>query len=215
MGALIWRELVAITRMPPYWVSAAVYVAALAAFVLIWGDGLPVVGARSNWEQFGAAQRVFLAVLLPWIAARCGLSSRRDLALVGFTTGHPPGHSLLAKSTAVAVSLLGIVLCALPVIALMQQIAAVEPLAIVSSTVPLAVLAVCVAVITTAIGVTLEEPVRVWALSTALTIAAGVGRLSTSTGLFLFVGIATAAALYQFAVRSRLIYLPERTHERT
>jgi len=208
VGALIWRDLVVITRLPAYWVSAAIYVVALAAFVLIWGDGIPVVGARSSWEQFGAAQRVFLAALLPWVAVRCGLSSRRDLALVGFITARSPVESLLAKSIAVAASLLGIALSAFPVIVLMQQIAAVEPSAILSTTVPSAVVAACVAVITTAIGVMVEEPLRVWGVSTVLTLAVTVGRLSTKTGLFLFAGIGAAAALYLFAIRSRLVYLP-------
>lgn len=209
MGALIWRELVAITRTPAYWVSAAVYVVALAAFVVVWGDGIPVVGARSSWEQFAAAQRVFLAVLLPWIAVRCGWSSRHELALVGFVTAQSPAQSLLAKSIALTASLLGITLSALPVIALMQHIAAVEPLAIVSNAIPPAVIAAGVAVVTTAIGVMLDEPLRVWGLTTVLTLAVTVGRSSTIAGLFLFVGVGTAAALYLVATRSRLIYLPE------
>jgi hypothetical protein len=55
VGALIWRENRGRDSAPAYWVSAVLYVAALTAFVVVWGDGIPV-GGRSI--ELGAIHRV-------------------------------------------------------------------------------------------------------------------------------------------------------------
>ena len=211
MGALIWREVVTITRTPAYWVGAAVYIVALAAFVAIWGNGIPVAGARSSWEQFVSVAMALLAVLLPWVAARCGCSSRRELVMTGFITSRSPEQCLLAKSIGLMVALMGVELSGLPVFTLMRQIAA-EPSAIVSSAISLAVLAMYVAVVTIAIAFILTNPLRVWIASTALTLVATAGRLPAGVGLLIVGGIAIAATLYLSSMRARMIYLAE--HER-
>ena len=210
MGALIWREIVAVTRAPAYWVSAVLYVAALTAFVVVWGDGIPVVGARSSWEQFTMFQRVVLAILLPWTAARCGTSSRRELALIGFLTARSPSSVVLAQCAALAVSLLALALTALPVMALMQKVAVVSPAAVVLDIAPVAVLALLVAVVTVTASMAIESPIRVWGVAGIVTlVAAVVGPPRPGAAPFVFAAVVVSAWACLSAVRSRIVYVPE------
>ena len=209
MGALIWRELVAITRTPAYWVSAVLYITALTGFVVVWGDGIPVVGARSSWEQFTMFQRVLLAIVFPWTAARCGTSSRRELTLIGFLSARSPSSVLLAQSAALAVSLLALALSSLPVMALMQQIAA-SPAAVALDMAPVAVLALLVAIVTITLTIAIEAPIRVWGVAGTLTlVAAVVGPPRPGTAPFVLAAVVVAVWLCLSALRSRLVYLPK------
>jgi len=210
LGALIWREIVAVTRAPAYWVSAVLYAAALTAFVIVWGDGIPVVGARSSWEQFTMFQQVLLAVLLPWTSARCGTSSRRELTLIGVLTARSPSQILLAQCAALALSLFALALSALPVIALMQQIAAPSLAVVAQDMVPAAALALLVAVVTVTVAAVIEAPIRVWSVAGTLTmIAAVIGPSRPAAAPFVFAAIVVAGWLCFSALRSRLVYLPE------
>ena len=210
MGALIWRELAVITRTAAFWVSTGLYVAALTAFVAVWGDGVPVVGAQSSWEQFAMVQRMLLAVLLPWTAARCSASSRRELVLLGAIAAKRPGALLWAKGAALAASLLALALSALPLIVLMQQVGAASPTTLVLDMAPAAALALLVAGLTTAMTVVLEAPIRVWAVTGALTLVSAVfGPPAPRLALLWLAVFATVAALCLHAMRSTLTYLPE------
>ena len=80
MRWLIWRELIIIGRTPSFWVAAAVYVSVLTLFVLIWGDGVPIVGAGPVWDQFSAVQLSVLLALLPWTATRCVTTRRKRIS---------------------------------------------------------------------------------------------------------------------------------------
>lgn len=210
MGALIWRELTIITRTPAFWVSAALYIAGLTAFVVVWGDGVPVIGAQSNWEQFTMAQRMLLAVLLPWTAARCSASSKRDLVLLGAVAAKRPRALLWAKAAALAVSLLALALSALPLIVLMQQIGAASPTTAVLDMAPVAALALFVAGVTTTMTVVLEAPIRVWAVTGGVTLVSAVFGPPTFRGAVLWLAVfGTVAVLCLHAMRSTLTYLPE------
>jgi hypothetical protein len=182
---------------------------ALAAFVTVWGGGIPVAGARSSWDQFVSADTAFLAVLLPWVAARCGSFTRRDLVVTGFITSRTPQQSMLAKSIALIAALIGFELSGLPVTMLMRQIAAVDAPVVLSTATSHALLAMYVAVVTLAIAFMLVHPIRVWLASTALTLAVTAVRLPAAAGLFVFAGTGIAAAVYLSSMRARLIYLPE------
>ena len=210
MGALIWRDLTVITRTPAFWVSAALYVAVLTAFVVVWGDGVPVVGAQSNWEQFTMAQRVLLAVLLPWTAARCSASSRRELVWLGAISGQRPWVLLLAKYAALAAALLALALSALPMIVLMQQIGAASTTTAALDMAPVAALALFVAGVTTAMTVVLEAPIRVWAVTGGVTLISAIfGPPAPRVALLWLAVFGTVAALCVLAMRSTLTYLPE------
>lgn len=210
MGALIWREIVAITRAPAYWVCAALYAAALTAFVVVWGDGIPVVGARSGWEQFTMFQRVLLAVLLPWAAARCGTSSRRELTLIGFLTTRSPVLVLLAQCAALAFSLFALALSALPIVALMRQIATPSLAAVTLDMVPAAVLSLLVAAMTVTAAAIIDAPIRVWSVVGILTVIAVVaGPPRPAAAPFVLAAAVVAGWLSFSALRSRLVYLPE------
>jgi hypothetical protein len=210
VGALIWRQLVVVTRTPALWVSAALYVSALTAFVLIWGDGIPVVGAASNWQQFTMTERMFLAVLLPWTAARCSAASRRELTLLGLLAAQPPAAVVIATCAALAAMLFAVALAALPVLALMQQIAAVTTATVALDFAPLAALTVFIAAVTTATAVVLENPVRVWAVSGSVTLVAlAVIPLEFRSAPIWLIAAVAAFASSLPAARARLTYLAE------
>lgn len=210
MGALIWRELTVISRTPGFWVSAALYVVALTAFVVVWGDGVPVVGAQSSWEQFTMAQRLLLAALLPWTAVRCSASSRRELVLLGAIAAQRPRALLWAKGAALAASLLGLALSALPVIVLMQQVGATSPTTAALDMAPVGALALLVAGLTTAMTVVLEAPIRVWAVTGGVTLVSAVFGPPTPRVALLWLAVfGTVAAVSLHAMRSTLTYLPE------
>ena len=210
MGALIWRDLAMVSRAPALWVSAALYTSGLAFFVVVWGDGVPVAGAASNWRQFIAAERILLAVLLPWTAARCGVSSRRELVLTGVVTAKPPAALVLARCAALGLALIAVALAALPVVVLMQQIAGASAGAVALALVPIAALAIFVASVTTTVSIVLEAPVRVWGMVTAvsLTALAVIPSEPGATPLWLLAA-AAALALGIPQMRSKLTYLAE------
>ena len=78
MLALAWRQVVAAVRLPAVWIATAVQVAVLTLYIVVWGDGIPLVGARPPFEQFATAQTVLLLLVLPWVAARCLATAHRD-----------------------------------------------------------------------------------------------------------------------------------------
>ena len=210
MGALIWRELAVVVRTPAFWVSTVLYICILAAYVLVWGEGIPIVGARSNWEQFTMTQRVILAILLPWTAARCGYSSRRELALLGLLTARPPSVILFAKWAALGTSLLGMAVSALPVTVLMQQVAAVPTVTLVLDMVPLAAIAFLVAGVTTLALLAVNAPTTVWVITGGTMLAAAiVGPPSPGAAAAKIAAAAIAVALGLLAVRAMPMYLPE------
>jgi hypothetical protein len=210
MYALTWRELALIGRSRPFWAATIVYLGLLFLFVLLWGDGLPIVNGGTSWEQFSSLQWAALTVLFPWTAARCAAPRRRELALLAVTTGAAPSRLLLARSIAVAIALLSLAIAALPVMLLMQQVAAMPLASIASATTIIAGLAAFAAVITSGCMAISTHPLKGWIAATAITVAAAlfVPRSAAATPLWLIAAVMVVIPLLWFA-DSRLRYLPE------
>jgi hypothetical protein len=210
MGPLIWRELAVIWRTGSFWAATAASVSVLALFVVVWGDGVPVVNGGTSWQQFGAIQKTILILVLPWIAARCAVTPRRDLVLLASATASDPSRLLLARCVALTASFAAVAVCALPVVLLMQQIAAAPLQDFADQLVPLGGLATFVAVVTTGCMVSFVNPLRGWIAATAVTIAAGwlVPLTIAATPIWMGLALAAAAPLL-LMIDGILTYLPE------
>jgi hypothetical protein len=210
MGALTWRELILVYRTRAFWAATAIYVSVLALFMLTWGDGLPVPTWGTNWQQFNFIQRAVLMLVLPWTAARCAATSNRDLILLATAAGHPPSRILVAKSLALAISLIGLALSALPIELLMQEMAARPLMAVGTDMLPLLGMATFVAAVTPACMFVSDNLLLGWIAATASTIAAASIIPESDIAMPLWIGVAVAAATPLLPVVDwKLRYLPE------
>ena len=124
MGALAWRQALAAIRLPAVWIALVFYVAALALYLVVWGDGVPLAGARSPFEQFATAQSILVLVMLPWVAARCAATPHRDavVTLAVLSARRPSGVVIGACIGLVGVAC-AVALTGLPLAIVSQQIA--------------------------------------------------------------------------------------------
>lgn len=210
MGPLIWRELVVVSRTAAFWIAAAAYVTVLTLFVTIWGDGLPIAGGGTDWEQFIAVQRTALMFVLPWTAVRCATTPPHALALLAMATARAPSSLLIAKSIALTAALSALALLAVPVMLPMQQIAALSLAPVAVDLLPVFGLAAFVAAVTTACTLLPFQPLAGWLIVTASTAAAGLLMPLTPAAVPMWLGVAVlAAAPTVVAADRKLMYLPE------
>jgi hypothetical protein len=210
MYALTWRELVSFWRAPAFWAAAIVHVSLLFSFVLVWGDGLPLVNGGTNWQQFNTAQFAILSVLFPWIAARCSPLQSHDLVILSLVTATSPSRLLLARWLAAWVALLGVIVIALPVTLLMQQIAVTPFMSVAARLGVNVALAAVAAAITTGCMAIFDRTLNGWVAATTATFAAGLlmPASPTTASLWLLACAGAAMAGSTLAV-SRCVYLPQ------
>ena len=170
---LVWRALLTSARTPALWAAMGAQVVLLSLYLLVWGDGLPLVGARPALEQFATLQRIFLGVALPWAAARSGvLRGRDDVTRLAVLGAVPPSSIVAAGVAALSVLLLALAAVGLPFAMLAQQISAVPATDLWRSQLPLYALSLCAAPITAACMLVAASRFAAWAASTALTLGA-------------------------------------------
>jgi hypothetical protein len=122
VGALAWQQVAPASRTPALWVAVVGHVLALSLYLVVWGDGVPLAGARAPFEQFTTAYTALLVVLLPWVAARClTLGSRNEVALQAVLTAQRPLTIVLGATLGLAVVLLTVIATGLPLTLLAQQ----------------------------------------------------------------------------------------------
>ena len=211
MTALVWQALLAAARTPAVWAAVVAQIALLSLYLLVWGDGVPLVGARPVLEQFASMQWVCLGLALPWAAVRCGAARRPDeithMAVLGATR---PAVVVAAGVVALGLLLLTVSLAGLPFALLAQQISAAPMTALWHSQLPLYALSLCVAPVTAACILIVANRLFAWTLSTALTLTlmallpagvAGAAALVTAGAI--------AAALAVSGADRRFCYLSE------
>jgi len=209
--ALAWRALLTATRMLPLWAAAGVQIAVFAFYVLQWGTGLPLVGARTALEQFTTVQWVLLGLALPWAAVRSGVAWRHDevaqFAAIGAVR---PSSIVTASVAALGVVLLATAVAGLPFALLAQQISALPLTDLWRAQLPLYALSLYAAPIAAACMLVVANRYAAWLIATSLTFAA---MLAVPPGLaggavLVTVGAAVAAMLVSGADR-RFWYLSE------
>jgi hypothetical protein len=164
---LIWRELVVITRTAGWWMSVAVQTLLLSAFVVIWGDGVPV-WTGSVFEQFGVVHFVFLAVALPWVASRCVQDDVRQLRFLALLTAAKPSHVIVARATALTLALVAFVATALPMTLTALRISALGLSELVESLLPTLVLCALVAATVSMVSTLAIGRLMVWLFVSAI-----------------------------------------------
>lgn len=171
--ALAWRALVGAGRTPAVWAAAGAQIALGSLYLLVWGDGIPLVGARPVLEQFATAQWVFLGLALPWAAARSGAAWRSDeVARLAAMSAVPPSSIVGAHVAALTVLLGAVAAAGLPFALLAQRISALPLSELWRTQLPLYALGLCAATASTACTLVVAPRLLAWTASTGLTVAA-------------------------------------------
>jgi hypothetical protein len=169
---LVWRALLTAARTPALWAAMGAQVVLFSLYILVWGDGLPLVGARPTLQQFATLQWIVLGLALPWAAARSGVvRGRDDVARLAVLGAVPPSVIVAAGVAALAVLLLALAAVGLPFAMLAQQISAVPATELWRTQLPLYALALCAAPITAACMLVAASRLGAWTAATALTLA--------------------------------------------
>jgi hypothetical protein len=129
MGAMVLRELRVIGRRGALSAAMCVHVALLTGYLLAWGNGngIPVAGALTVYDQTLMVDVILLAILLPWIAARCVAAERGDdLVMLSMVTAIPPSRVVVARALAATTSLILVIASGLPTLILAGRISAVR-----------------------------------------------------------------------------------------
>ena len=170
LTTLVWRALLGAGRTPAVWMAMGVQIAFLSLYMLVWGDGLPLVGARPVLEQFATTQWIFLGLALPWVAARSGAAWRRDeVAQLAALGAVQPSSIVTASVAALAVLLLATAAVGLPFAVLAQQISALRLMELWRTQLPLYALSLCAAAVTATCMLVVANPLLAWTTATGVT----------------------------------------------
>lgn len=211
LTTLVWRALLGAARTPALWMAMGVQIAFLSLYLLVWGDGLPLAGARPVLEQFATTQWIFLGLALPWAAARSGAAWRRDeLAQFAALGAILPSSAVAASVTALVVLLLAMAAVGLPFALLAQQISAVPAMELWRTQLPVYGLSLCAAAVTAACMLVVANRIMAWTAATALTFAVMfvVPQGIAGAAVLAALAVALGAALVNGADR-RFWYLSE------
>jgi hypothetical protein len=209
----MWRLLLAAGRTPAPWAAMGAQIVLFSLYLLVWGDGLPLVGARPVLDQFATAQWIVLGVMLPWTAARSGAAWRRDdIAQLSALGAVRPSSIVSASVMALAVLLAATAAVGLPFAVLAQQISALPVTELWRTQLPLYALSLCAAALTAACMLVVANRIFAWAAATALTLVAAIAvpQGLAGTAVLAAFGAATAAMLVSGADR-RFWYLSEQS----
>lgn len=208
---LIWRNLVLIVRHEGFLIATTLHVAALASFVLIWGDGVPIWRGDSALVQVVRLDLALLAVILPWVAIRCSPDDSRDsLAQLAAATASRPSRIIAARTAGIGAALLILVVSALPMLVLAQQISALPASMVWRALAPVAALAILVAVVAGAVNMFLAGRLSSWLVATAATIIAVSAASTTARGAASMLVLATlVAGVLAISAERRLRYVSE------
>ena len=152
--------------------ALAVHAALLAAFILLWDGGVPMLPGANVYEQQRLVQGILLACLLPWAAVRCAPSDRGDeMVLLSAFAAERPSRIVTAQFAARLVLLTTVVLGGLPLMLIAHDLAAESLVRVAADLAPSLGLAVVASA--SSLWWTLIHPDRLvsWLGATASTIA--------------------------------------------
>lgn len=215
MKPFFLRELTTVARTPAFAIGLGVQAALLAGFLLIWGDGMPVLPGATAYDQLLIVQSALLSVLLPWVVARCGTGdSRDDLVLLGAVTASAPSRMLLGLAAGRVVALGLVVFSAMPFWILATQMSGMTIRRAAPDIATLLSLCTAAALATTWCTLACRERLSGWLFATIFTAALWwLSRISALVpDAVLFIAV-TAVWLSDVALRAdaRFRYLSEET----
>lgn len=170
--ALAWQQVMKASRTPGVWVAVVGHLLALSFYVVAWGDGVSLVGARAPFDQFTTAYTSILVVLLPWVAARClAVGTPGEVAIRAVLAGQRPLTIVFGATIGLALVLLAVIGTGLPIALLAQQTSTRSSWEVAHVVARLAGLAACLAPVSAA--ATLATGSRLWGLLLGI-VAGGV-----------------------------------------
>lgn len=167
MPWLLWRELVVMVRTPSVWIAAAGHVTLLALFLVVWGSDMPVLTGSPD-QQFLTVHWAWLGVLMPWLAVRLAVAGAHGAARVATLAAGSPSQFLWARTIAIAVILLAVVLTALPLSLFSVRIAAAGPSTLIDFLGACGGLCAFAAVAAIASALAMRHPLTAWLIATAV-----------------------------------------------
>ncbi len=205
MRWLLWRELAVMTRTRALWVAMCAQLLVLASFIVVWGDGAPMMTGNLS-EQFSTLQVGLLLVILPWVAARL-VGDGRTVALVAALGACAPRHVVVTKFLALVLVLLAVAASALPLKILALRISAVDVWRGVLDLPPVVVLCTLAAAIATASVVAGASRFAAWVLGTVTTLLVAA-LVPPTQGPAVMLAALAMTGLTAMGADQRLGYLP-------
>jgi hypothetical protein len=163
---LMWREWAVASRTPAVWAGACCYVVLLALFLIIWGDGVPGVGAPIL-DQYGAVHLSILIALMPWLACRLSGASIIHLDRASILTPCTPRQFVVSQIFALCATLVAIEFLSLPLTVIAARISAADMNRVAGGLVPAIALCTWIAASASAASLTLSSPLMRWIAVTA------------------------------------------------
>jgi hypothetical protein len=181
--SLVRREAIAIARTSGFWTATVFHATVLTAFVAVWGNGLPIHGGGTVFEQLLALEAVLLSIVLSWAAIRCSVPEPRDrLVAVAVATGSTPSGIVLAKCLTLALALAAIVASGLPLLMTARQVPGLTLAEATAAVWPLAALAPFAAALAVSAALALDSRLLGWlAAAAACVVATAIVPLSSVT----------------------------------
>lgn len=126
VAAMITRDLTIGLRTPAFAISAGLHAGLLAAFLMLWGSGVPRFPGENVYEQQRLIHTWLLVGLLPWAAVRCGPCDRGSaLTMLAVITASRPSRVVMAQFAAL-LALLGLIVASgIPMMLVTRQVASV------------------------------------------------------------------------------------------
>lgn len=209
--AFAWSALLNAGRTPALWAAMAVQIALYSSYLLVWGDGVPLVGARPVLDQFATVQWVFLGLALPWTAVRSGAVRRRDevarLSLLGAVRPSAVVAGSLCATMAIAVA---VTASGLPFAILAAAISTIPLAGLWGAQAPLFALGGCASAFASACMLVTGSRLLAWACATGLTFGVvALAPAGAAGGVVLAAVGAVAAAVVVGNADRRLLHLAE------
>ena len=214
IGALLLREITVGTRTRAFAAALAVHAGLLAAFVMLWSGGVPLLPGGNLYEQQRLVDAAILLGILPWVASRCGADERGDrLVMISALAATRPSRILLARFVARTCACIVVGLAGLPLMVAAQQMSAVPFGRVAFDLLPLVALALLASAASLWWSLQSRGVIVAWVCATASTalVAVGAARSVPGEGAPLVVAVLAAVAVASCAARAdtTLRYLSE------
>jgi hypothetical protein len=171
IGALLLREFTVGTRTKAFAAALAVHAGLLAAFVMLWSGGVPLLPGGNLYEQQRLVDAAILLVILPWVASRCGADERGDrLVMMSALAAVRPSRILLARFIARTCACVAVGLAGLPLMVAAQQMSAVPFGRVAFDLLPLVALALLASAASLWWSLQSRGVILAWACATASTV---------------------------------------------
>ena len=206
--SMLTRELIVVSRRAALAGAIAVYVGVLAGFTLVWGLKLPVLTGAGFFEALRTFHWGLLAIVLPWVAARCQAQDYGDgLVRLSALVAQRPSAVVAAKILALAAVLALVAVAGIPAVIIAEKMSALPLSAGLHSLGSALAVALLVSAVTTAWIVGTGDAMLSWigGTTTSAVVLAAAARWTTPAVRELsivLIAIAVAAALAAWSDRA-------------